>query len=385
MTARRRASQRRSALVPIFVIGLILACLAVAGVSVALVSVTHQAETLFGPPAEQLTTLQRLSYSIQLVTQSEKLTTPADPGGKPRAFRIDLGEPTGLIADSLEQNGLIPSAEAFRIYLVYTGQDTGLQAGNFQLSPALTAVEIARKLQDATPSDIAFNILPGWRIEEIAAALPTSGLSITPQDFIQAARSTATNHSIPGFPAQASTLEGFLLPGSYTLKRDVTAEGMLNTFLQAFTQQVSPDLQAGFKAQHLSLFEAVTLASMVQKEAVVTDEQPVIASVFLNRLAAGMKLDSDPTVQYALGYNDAQQSWWTNPLSSADLQVESPYNTYLNTGLPPGPISNPALSVLKAVAFPAQTQYYYFRARCDGSGRHQFAATLEEQLKNACP
>jgi UPF0755 protein len=98
-----------------------------------------------------------------------------------------------------------------------------------------------------------------------------------------------------------------------------------------------------------------------------------------------MKLDSDPTVQYALGYNTAAATWWTNPLSASDLQFDSPYNTYLYPGLPPGPICNPGLSALNAVAYPAQTPYYYFRAACDGSGRHAFAQTYEEHLRNACP
>jgi UPF0755 protein len=98
-----------------------------------------------------------------------------------------------------------------------------------------------------------------------------------------------------------------------------------------------------------------------------------------------MQLESDPTVQYGLGYNSLQQTWWTNPLSTDDLSVNSPYNTYLNAGLPPGPIAEPGLSALQAVAFPAETPYYYFRAKCDGSGKHNFAATLEEQYANACP
>jgi len=97
-----------------------------------------------------------------------------------------------------------------------------------------------------------------------------------------------------------------------------------------------------------------------------------------------MKLDTDPTVQYALGYNASQGTWWTNPLSSADLQFDSPYNTYLYAGLPPGPIANPSLSALRAVAFPAETPYYFFRARCDGSGLHVFAVTFEEHLQNGC-
>jgi UPF0755 protein len=114
------------------------------------------------------------------------------------------------------------------------------------------------------------------------------------------------------------------------------------------------------------------------------EEMPLIASVFLNRLAAGMKLDSDPTVQYALGYNPGKETWWTNPLSLEDLQFDSPYNTYLYPGLPPGPIASPGLAALQAVAFPAQTPYYYFRADCGGAGKHAFAETFEEHIQNEC-
>ena len=111
----------------------------------------------------------------------------------------------------------------------------------------------------------------------------------------------------------------------------------------------------------------------------------MIASVFTNRLRAGMRLDSDPTVQYALGYDPATGRWWKSPLSLDDLQVVSPYNTYQILGLPPGPIANPSLNALRAVAFPAETPYYYFRAACDGSGRHTFAETFEQHQDNACP
>jgi UPF0755 protein len=107
--------------------------------------------------------------------------------------------------------------------------------------------------------------------------------------------------------------------------------------------------------------------------------------VFYNRLASGSRLASDPTVQYALGYNQNQGTWWTNPLSLQDLQVDSLYNTYIYNGLPPAPISNPGLAALRAVAFPAQTPYFYFRAACDGSGRHLFAQTYEEHVANECP
>jgi len=152
-----------------------------------------------------------------------------------------------------------------------------------------------------------------------------------------------------------------------------------------FNAHLSTDLLAGFEQQGLTLEQAVILASIVQREAMVSDEGPMIASVFYNRLAAGMKLDSDPTVQYAVGYNQSQATWWTNPLSFADLETISAYNTYQNFGLPPAPISNPGLAALQAVAAPADSPYYYFRALCDGSGKHVFAVTFEEHLQNACP
>jgi UPF0755 protein len=122
----------------------------------------------------------------------------------------------------------------------------------------------------------------------------------------------------------------------------------------------------------------------VERESIDREEMPMIASVFLNRLEAGIKLEADSTVQYALGYNARHDSWWKSPLSSADLSIDSPYNTYRHPGLPPGPIANPGLDALRAVAFPARTPYYYFRAACDRSGKHVFAQTFDEHLANAC-
>jgi UPF0755 protein len=182
-----------------------------------------------------------------------------------------------------------------------------------------------------------------------------------------------------------ASLEGFLYPDSYRLQRAITTQDFLRTVLDDFQTKVTPDLIAGFENQNLSLFQAVTLASIVQREAIVEEEMPMIASVFTNRLSAGMRLDSDPTVQYALGLDPEDGSWWKSPLSLDDLQVVSSYNTYQIPGLPPGPIANPSLSALRAVAFPADTPYYYFRAACDGSGRHSFAESFEQHTNNSCP
>jgi UPF0755 protein len=279
---------------------------------------------------------------------------------------------------------LIRNAEAFRIYLVYSGLDTTLQAGEYSISPSMNAVDIAHKMQDATPAQVTFNVLPGWRAEEIAAALPTSGLGISPKEFLGLVHHP-DGVDLPDSLKNLHSLEGFLMPDSYKVDRTLSAQQLLSVLTHRFDTSVTGELRQAFKDHHLNLTQAVTLASIVQREAVVPEEEPQIASVFLNRLAANMVLGSDPTVQFALGYNQKQKTWWTNPLSLDDLKVDSPYNTYIQPGLPPGPISSPGMDALRAVAYPAETPYYYFRALCDGTGRHAFAVTLEEHVHNACP
>ena len=349
------------------------------------VYVPAQVENIYGPPAAALGLQERFTYAAVLYTRQEALLRPTDPAGSEQTFTIAPGESTTGIIGRLWERGLIGDSVAFRTYLQYKGLDTGLQAGTYTLSPALTPVEIAHRLQDATPAEVDFTILAGWRLEEIAEALPTSGLGVGADSFLRAARSPKFPHPLEGSLPPAASLEGFLLPGEYTIPRDTDSPvSLLLLFLNNFEAQVTPEIRSGLETQGLSLYEGVTLASIVQREAVVDEEMPLIASVFLNRLRQGMRLESDPTVQYAVGYDASRGGWWPVPLSAQDLHTASPYNTYQNPGLPPGPIANPGLSAIRAVAFPAQTPYLYFRATCDGSGRHTFAQSYEEHLNNGC-
>ena len=308
-----------------------------------------------------------------------------DPQGDELRFEINIGESTLSITERLQSLGFIIDARAFRDYLLYSGLDASIQAGEYNLSSRMSSLEIAHILQDATPGEVTFTILAGWRLEEIAAALPTSGLEFSPRAFeTSAANPPPVSPLVAELPTGAS-LEGFLYPDSYLLPRQISVDGFIRTLLEDFQVKVNDEILDGYQRHGLDIYQGVTLASIVEREAVIEDEMPLIASVFHNRLDAGMKLDSDPTVQYALGFNSEQDTWWTNPLSLADLQVNSPYNTYIAMGLPPGPIANPSLAAIKAVAFPAQTPYYYFRSACDGSGRHSFAETFEEHKLNQCP
>jgi UPF0755 protein len=350
-----------------------------------LLSIPDHIEEVFGAPAPGLSTMARFRLGTWLLLQEKDLTLPVNPAGAELPFTIASGESVPSITQRLAREGLIMNPGAFRAYLQYSGLDTRLQAGDYRLSPAMSPMEIAQKMQDATPDEVVFSILAGWRIEEIAASLPTSGLSISPEAFI-----STTRLGMPALPVTAdfpelASLEGLLFPGEYIVPRQVNAPDLIQLILARFENELTDELRQAYAGQSISLYEALILASIVERESVMDDEMPIIASVFYNRISAGMKLESDPTVQYAIGYNATQGTWWTNPLSLADLQTESLYNTYIYPGLPPTPIANPGILALRAVAFPAQTPYYYFRAACDRSGRHLFAETYAEHLQNACP
>jgi UPF0755 protein len=338
----------------------------------------------FGEPAANLSLTHRIIFSVELFVNHDLLLSPQALPGIEQNFIINQGESVGMICIRLEKAGLIPNAELMRTYLVYTGRDRMLQAGQFALTTAMSPVQIAAELLDATPKDAVITILPGWRIEEIAVNIAGSGLPISRDAFIQAAYSPSHEY-IALLPVDTLvSLEGFLFPSTYVLPRESDLDDVLTAILSNFSSQIDTTLVEGFERQGLTLLDAVNLAAIIEREAVVSDEKPLIASVFFNRLAYGMRLETDPTVQYALGFNQENQSWWKSPLFIADLSVESPYNTYLNFGLPPGPICNPDLGSLRAVAFPAETPYFYFRAACDDSGRHNFAITFEEHLNNSC-
>ena len=335
-----------------------------------------QVERNYGHASSRLSLGQRYQYALRLFWHDGLLTAPAVASGQ--SFIVNDGESPIAVAQRLEAAGIILDADAFLDYIIFTGLDTSLQSGEYHFEPNLSIIDVARAMQDATPLDVTFVVLPGWRMEQIAASLPTSGLDATPEAFLSAARIPIA-HS---FLESAATNEGFLLPDSYILPRATDADALLAALVRNFANHLIPELESGFANQGLTTYQAVIIASIIERESIVTDEMPLIASVFFNRLNTGWNLQSDPTVQYALG---ADGNWWPNPLSSFDLDFDSPYNTYLYAGLPPAPISTPSMDALRAVANPALTDYYFFRAKCDGSGLHNFSVTLEEHINHECP
>ena len=373
--------QRRSLFLLIIIMIVLIGCV---GLGTGYLYVSSEVAAQFGDSSSGLSLTQRVIYPLELFSNRAEMITALNPIDEEQSFVVGQGESVAMVCIRLEQEGLISDAELFRIYLVYSGLDRQLQSGEYLLSGQMTPLEIAADLLDATPRDATVSILAGWRIEEVAASVAVSGLNVTADEILTLAYAPLPEFFtlLPG--SEALTLEGYLYPGVYSIPRDANAITVMETFLAAFSENVSQEMLDGFERQGLTVQEAVTLASIVEKEAVLDEEKPQIASVFYNRLRDGMRLETDPTVQYALGYQDEWGSWWKSPLNGADLTIESPYNTYKVFGLPPTPLANPDLSSLRAVAFPAETPYYFFRAACDGSGRHNFAITYEEHLNNGC-
>lgn len=339
----------------------------------------------FGEPANDLNLWQQITYETVLYLHREQLLNPAEVAQNSITFNVAPNENVTQILIRLQKSNLIKDINSLRIYLQYSGLDKRILAGEHQIEIRLSPLKIAQALTLQTNLLIHYTILPGWRYEEIAESLLASGIITNPEEFLQVSQQPLQLFLPDIAPNGQVSTEGFLFPDTYPLLHQENSSDLIRLFINHFNEILSVQLVNDIQSQGLTVYQAVILASIVQRETVVKDEMPLIASVYLNRLHADMKLDSDPTVQYAIGYNPTTKTWWTNPLSEQDLQIDNPYNTYLYKGLPPGPICNPGFDALLAVAQPAQSDFFYFRAACDQSGRHIFSRTYQEHLEQACP
>lgn len=331
-----------------------------------------------------------LETYIQL--HADELQRPAGTDDTPVIFVIRPGETAAEVAQRLYEAGLISDAELFRRYLQYKGIDAGLEAGTYTLRQTMTIPEIAEALQTGLRPERVLTVREGLRLEEVAAAVAAQ-TGVAEADFIALVTTGWQATDLKDYPFLAdlppgTTLEGYLFPETYRLPEEATAYDVVARMLATFDARVTEEMRLSAANQGLTVHQLVTLASLVEREAVVPEERPVIAGVFLNRLRNGWLLNADPTVQYALGYDEKTGKWWRR-LYFDELGVNSladidhPYNTYRYPGLPPGPICSPGLASIQASAFPAQTDYFYFIADCHkNDGSHLFARTEEEHNAN---
>lgn len=324
---------------------------------------------------------------LYLDANAADLEQPAGDNDTPVTFVVEAGETAAEIAVRLKQEGLISDAELFRRYVQYHGLDAGIEAGEFTLRQTMTIPEIAQALQRGQCPEQLVTIQEGLRLEQVAARVAAQ-TSIPEDAFLALVTSgwreisnleyRISNFNLP----PTATLEGFLFPETYRLPEDPTAVDLVDRMLETFGARVTPEMRAAAANRGLNVYELVTLASIVEREAVLDEERSVIAAVYHNRLKAGWFLSADPTVQYAIGFQADTGEWWP-VLTLDDLEFESPYNTYRNPGLPPGPICSPGLAPIQASAYPADTDYYFFLADCTkNDGSHLFAVTEEEHLRN---
>jgi UPF0755 protein len=332
--------------------------------------------------AVEIPSLEKALLGIYINVRRNEVETPAGDDPTVVVFTINPGETAATIAPRLQRQGLVSDAQLFRWLVRYRGVDAQLEAGDYELRADMTMDEIIESLQHGRLREVSATIPEGKRAEEVAALLEEQGL-VDSQTFMALVESGEFAYDfLYDHPEGApSSIEGFLFPETYRIPVDYGAAQIIDLMVLAFTQAFSPEMRQVAADKGMSIYEVVTLASIVEREAVLAEERPIIADVYLNRLEQGMYLQSDPTVQYALGYQEETGQWWKIPMSlEEDVPFDSPYNTYLYPGLPPGPICSPGLASIRAVLEPADTSYLFFFSKFDGS--HAFAETYEEHLRN---
>jgi UPF0755 protein len=286
---------------------------------------------------------------------------------------IPPGTPAQQIGADLEQAGVIRSAEAWSLWVrwrTWRVAEGGFQAGTYDFDATETTLEIAEQIWNGEVIQQRYTIPEGRSISEMAAYFEQEGFFSA--EAFTAAANAIPREEYPWLPESITSLEGFLYPDTYqTATEALSPEEVVRQMLDRFETVALPVYQA-IQNPSLGLLEWVTLGSIVEKEAVVAEERRRIAGVFTQRLQKGMALASDPTVEYALGIRQTVDK----PLTFAQVETPSPYNTYLNPGLPPGPIASPGIASLKATLDPEPTEFLYFMARYDGT--HIFSRTMAE-------
>jgi UPF0755 protein len=322
-----------------------------------------------------------------LDANAEKLAQPAGSDDTPVTFVVYPGETATEIAERLQEAGLISDSELFRRYVQYHELDAGIEAGEFSLRQTMTIPEVAQTLQRGQVAEQIVTIQEGLRLEQVAATVAEQ-TSISEAEFLSLTTTGWRNAALSyGFLTEIPsdvTLEGFLFPETYRLPEDASAMDLLTRMLDQFDTRVTPEMRTAATTNEVTLYQLVTMASIIEREAVLDAERPFISSVYYNRWDSYWLLNADPTVQYAMASQPGWTGEWWPQLTPEDYQgVVSPYNTYLNRDLPPGPICSPGAASIEAAAYPAETDYYYFLADCTkNDGSHIFAATEEEHLQN---
>ena len=299
----------------------------------------------------------------------------APASGSPDEVIVEIpkGATLGKIAHTLEKNGVLQDARAFRYYVQFEKKQNKLRAGEFRLRRDLTPAQLLDTLVKGEVLLHKITVPEGLNAKDIAKVVGASGLA-TEETFLAVTEDATLARELG---LAADRLEGYLYPDTYSFEKGVGARGIATAMVRRFQEVWTDDLKAKAAAFGLTTHQAVTLASIVEKETGDPSERPIIAGVFHNRMKKGMRLESDPTIIYGIKNYDGN-------IRRKDIRdPANVYNTYVIKGLPPGPIASPGGDALRAVAVPNSHSYYYFVAKGSGAGgSHHFSATYDEHLKN---
>lgn len=299
------------------------------------------------------------------------LKEPQAQNNTEKIFTIESGEGIKEIAENLEKEGLIKHSWLFVAYAGYKKLANRIQVGKYGLRPSMTIPEILEILSQGKVKEIVVTFPEGFTLEQIASRLEKRGV-VKKDEFEKAAKKYYPFEFLNDRPTGQS-LEGFLFPDTYKFSLDITAEAIVEKMLLNFDRKLDYQLRQAIKRTNMNIYEIVTMASIIEKEASNYEDRRIIAGIFYKRWNSGQPLQSCATLAYILKSNKRRFSY-------QDTQTKSPYNTYLHKGLPPGPICNPGLSSIKAAIYPQKTDYLYFLSTKEG--KTIFAKTYEEQLAN---
>jgi peptidoglycan lytic transglycosylase G len=333
--------------------------------------------------------------SVQFFEYYRDRSASADIGKVVR-MKVSDTDTTSSFARDLKKKGLIDRTWAFE-YAVRI-KSAEVIPGTYELRIGMSASEIAdivtgKSTPEAAKEDekdeddakiITVAIPEGYRTEQIAEELVKQGWKGSTEEFMDAVE----NFDVSGYdflesrdnPENPKSLEGFLFPDTYNIAEDAPPEDLIQKMLDNFGEKVTQDMRDRASQMNLSVYDVLIFASLVEREARINDERPIIADVYLNRYEQGMKFEADPTVQYAMGKQG--DNWWPQPTGDDLHSVDSPYNTYEHEGKPPGPICNPGLASINAILQPGGTANLFFVLKDPETGEHVFAETYDEQLAN---
>jgi UPF0755 protein len=278
----------------------------------------------------------------------------------PIDFVVHKGDGVKIIASNLATQNLIRSPTGFYVLVKILGIERQIQAGDFRLNRAMNAKDVAVELTHGI-TDQWVTSLEGWRDEEIATKL-SKDLNIPEVEFLKYSK------------------QGYMFPDTYLIPQNATSGAVAQIFLDNFDKKVTTQMRTDATKSGLTLDQVLVMASIVEREGRSAQDRPIIAGILLKRLKADWPLEVDATLQYALGYQAGDKSWWKKYLTDEDKKINSPYNTYLNPGLPPTPICNPGLESIKAVIYPTASDYWYYIH--DTSGTVHFAKSIQEHNAN---